>query len=542
MILGLQMYGPVANWKGDLKDLIRAAKAIGYDRLEPCLCLDGSSDNPSFLSMEQFKELAALMKELGLETISAHVVCLDLEACLESLYELSDNYGIKQFVVGLTELTEVSLQERAFVLRTVSAKLSAHGARILLHNGKADMATKLHGRTAYEYLCDICLGKVGMQFDTGWAARGGVDPAAFMERNMHRIESLHYKDFDMREDTDIDTPIGSGTLDNELFMQYGRAAGIPMFVDADVYHDVAGDAAQSYHYLMDIGQQRAHSVSYLNIYDTETGKVKILGRFPGVIEAPNWLPGEDTLIYNSEGAIYRYDIATGVSTKIESGAAKNCNNDHVVSFDKKEIAVSSDYGEGSDRGSRILILPLSGGEARLVTGNAPSYLHGWSPDGKELSYCAFRTVDGKMSVDIYTIPAEGGEEKRLTFEGFNDGPEYSPDGKHIWFISTRTGLMQVYRMNRDGSDIVQMTCDERNNWFGHVSPDCSKVVNIAYRKGDLQPGEHLPNMQVELWMMDYDGSNRRRILEFFGGQGSINVNSWSGDSRYFAFVSYDIEK
>lgn len=134
-----------------------------------------------------------------------------------------------------------------------------------------------------------------------------------------------------------------------------------------------------------------------------------------------------------------------------------------------------------------------------------------------------------------------GEEKRLTTEGFNDGPEYSPDGKHIWFISTRSGLMQVYRMNTDGSDIKQMTFENRNNWFGHVSPDGKKVVNLTYRVGDLKPNEHLPNMQVELWIMDYDGSNRKKVLSFFGGQGSLNVNSWSADSRYFAFVSYEVQ-
>jgi len=102
--------------------------------------------------------------------------------------------------------------------------------------------------------------------------------------------------------------------------------------------------------------------------------------------------------------------------------------------------------------------------------------------------------------------------------------------------------MQVYRMNRDGSDITQMTFEEQNNWFGHVSPDCRKVVNLSYRKGDLLSSEHLPNMRAELWMMNYDGSEREKIMEFFGVQGSINVNSWSADSRYFAFVSYEIER
>ena len=142
-------------------------------------------------------------------------------------------------------------------------------------------------------------------------------------------------------------------------------------------------------------------------------------------------------------------------------------------------------------------------------------------------------------MDVYAIPASGGEEKRLTFGGFNDGPEYSPDGRHIWFNSTRSGLMQVWRMNRDGSDPVRMTRNEDNCWFGHVSPDGKKVVYIVYHKGHLKPDEHLPNMQCELWLMNADGSDPRRLCSFFGGQGTINVNSWAPDSRRFAFVSYE---
>ena len=189
--------------------------------------------------------------------------------------------------------------------------------------------------------------------------------------------------------------------------------------------------------------------------------------------------------------------------------------------------------------SRVYIVPFDGSEPRLVTPDSPSFLHGWSPDGKEMAYCAFREIDGRPEVDVYSIPAAGGVEKRLTGGGFNDGPEYSPDGKQIWFNSTRSGLMQVWRMNRDGSDPVRMTRNEENCWFGHISPDGKKVVYIVYHKGHLRPDEHLPNMQCELWGMNADGSGPRRLCSFFGGQGTINVNSWAPDSRHFAFVSYE---
>ena len=144
-----------------------------------------------------------------------------------------------------------------------------------------------------------------------------------------------------------------------------------------------------------------------------------------------------------------------------------------------------------------------------------------------------------MRIEICTIPSDGGEETCLTDgKGYNDGPEYSPDGKHIWFNSTRSGLMQVGRMNRDGSGLTQMTDSDANNWFGHVSPDGKHVIFLTFAKGELEPNEHLPNMYVSLGMMDYDGQNKKKLLDLFGGQGSINVNSWAPDSRRIAYVKY----
>ena len=281
--------------------------------------------------------------------------------------------------------------------------------------------------------------------------------------------------------------------------------------------------------------ERDRDISLLEVYDTETGERRVLRRYDHLIEAPNWSKDGKSLYYNSRGKIWRYDLAGGYDRQIDTGFAVNCNNDHVLSPDGRQIAVSHSEENWI---SKVYILPITGGEPQLVTEKGPSFLHGWSPDGKQLAYCAFRPEgDG---ADIYTISAEGGEETRLTdAPGLNDGPEYSPDGQYIWVNSVRSGLMQLWRMKADGSEQTQMTFDEGwNSWFAHLSPDGKKVVYICYRKGDLEPGEHLPHKNVELRMMDADGSNVRTIARLFGGQGTINVNSWSPDSREFAFVSY----
>ena len=283
-------------------------------------------------------------------------------------------------------------------------------------------------------------------------------------------------------------------------------------------------------------QQKVTSI--LEICDITTGERTTVKEFPYLIEAPNWTSDGQWLIYNSGGKLYKLSPdQPGEPEQIETAYAVRCNNDHVLSADGQQIAIS--HGTKEDGQSRIYTLPITGGTPRLVTPMAPSYLHGWSPDGKQLAYCAAR----KGNFDVYVIPAEGGEEQRLTTaEGLDDGPEYAPDGKHIWFNSVRSGLMQVWRMKADGSEQTQMTFDEtRNAWLPHVSPDGQQVVFITYYKGDLEPGQHLANKNVELRIMPATGGESRLLVKLFGGQGTINVNSWAPDSRRFAFVSYRLQ-
>ena len=289
-------------------------------------------------------------------------------------------------------------------------------------------------------------------------------------------------------------------------------------------------------------QQRSNVTSVLEVLDVQTGQRTVLKEFPYLIEAPNWTVDGKWIIYNSNGLIYKLAAdGKGEVGLINTEYVVRCNNDHVLSADGKSIAVSSSPSPTGGT-SLIYTLPLEGGTPKLVTPWGPSYLHGWSPDGKTLAYCAFRSV--ASGADIYTISVNVGEEKRLTTaEGLDDGPEYSPDGKHIWFNSVRTGLMQVWRMNADGSEQTQMTFDEtRNAWFPHVSPDGKQVIYITYHVGDLEPGQQLANYNVELWVIPAAGGQPKRVAELFGGQGTINTNSWAPDSRHVAFVSYRLNE
>lgn len=272
--------------------------------------------------------------------------------------------------------------------------------------------------------------------------------------------------------------------------------------------------------------------SVLSTYDVSTGETSDVARFDRRIEAPNWTK-DGTLIYNADGSLYAYDLDRRDGRTIPSGFANRINNDHVLSPDGQWIGISHHSDDGL---SRIYVLPRRGGDPRLITPLGPSYLHGWSPDGSTLAYCAER--NGQF--DIYTVPAAGGNEIRLTATpGLDDGPEYSPDGRSIWFNSVRTGLMQIWRMNPDGSAPTQMTDRRANCWFPHVSPDGAWVVYLAYREGDVAPDAHPPGHHVTLEILPTAGGTPRVLTHLFGGQGSLNVNSWAPDSRRFAFVRYE---
>ena len=278
------------------------------------------------------------------------------------------------------------------------------------------------------------------------------------------------------------------------------------------------------------------SFSILEIVDVFSGERKVLKEFDHVIEAPNWTQDGRYLVYNSRGNMFTYELATGEIKEINTGFAIDCNNDHVLSPDNTQLAVSHFTNE--DATSRIYILPFNGGSPALVTEKGPSYLHGWSPDGRRMAYCAER--DGQY--DIYTISVDGGAETQLTnLPGLDDGPEYSPDGRHIWFNSTRSGLMQVWRMETDGSNPIHIVKEDANCWFPHVSPDGKWVVYITYGKNDVDAGDHPANKNVELRLIPAGGGASKTIMKLFGGQGTMNVNSWSPDNRTIAFVSYRLK-
>lgn len=286
------------------------------------------------------------------------------------------------------------------------------------------------------------------------------------------------------------------------------------------------------------GQVKKDTVSHILTVDIYTEQIDTINSVKDHFEAPNWHK-DGYLILNSRGKLYTLDLHSPQFKLLDTDFADKNNNDHGLSPDHQLLAIShNDIYDTSSKPYKphIYILPATGGKPRKITSEVPSYWHGWSPDGQFLVYCAERGGN----YDVYKISVDGGEEVRLTTDqGLDDGPEYSPDGKYIYYNSYQSGSMEIWRMDPDGNNKEQITDDQNSNWFAHPSPDGQWITYIAYIE-DQEQG-HPFGKQVKLRLMNLTSREIKDITPvFFGGQGTINVPSWSPDSKRIAFVGYEI--
>tara|TARA_R110002020_G_scaffold99215_4_gene235646 strand:+ start:2890 stop:4428 length:1539 start_codon:yes stop_codon:yes gene_type:complete len=276
--------------------------------------------------------------------------------------------------------------------------------------------------------------------------------------------------------------------------------------------------------------------SNMEIMNVETGHRKVLFYSAHSLQAPNWVNDDKDLVYNSNGFLYRYTFDGGEVKQINTGFATGNNNDHVFSFDESILGISHHNQEDNGTSSIYLMDPKGDSIPKKITKNGvgASYLHGISPDNKTIIFTANR----KDKYDIYGIDLETNKEFQITdTKDLDDGSEYSPDGKYIYFNSNRTGTMQLWRMDADGKNPKQLTTDTNyKDWFPHISPDGKWILFISFPP-DIPFSDHPFYKQCTLRLMPVEGGSPKIVGYIYGGQGSINVPSWSKDSKHIAFVT-----
>jgi Tol biopolymer transport system component len=247
------------------------------------------------------------------------------------------------------------------------------------------------------------------------------------------------------------------------------------------------------------------------------------------IAAPNWTPDGTALIVNGGGSLFWVDLDAPELLEIDTGLCINLNNDHGISPDGATLYFS-DHTYG--RGALIWRQSLDGeADPEQVTDKRPSWFHGISPDGQWICYTAVR--EGLFG--IYVAASDGSGEHCVIEGGHHyDGPDFSADGEWIWFNSDRTGASELWRVRLDGSGLERMTQDAMVNWFPHPAPEGDAVVYLAYPEGTVG---HPPMMHVELRLWR-PGQPSETLVTLTGGQGTINVPSWSPDGGAFAYVEY----
>ena len=289
-----------------------------------------------------------------------------------------------------------------------------------------------------------------------------------------------------------------------------------------------------------------HYRSKITIYDLATHSTRVVYQADQVIEAPNWSRDGKFLLINTEGHLYRLPLQSAGEPKPEQidlgPGGYMCNNDHDLSRDGNWLAFSA--SSPTSHQSQVYLSKADGSGVRLMTPDAPSYFHGWSPDGKWLAFVGQRGG----AFHLYRVSTAGGAERQLTSQGtYDDGTEYTPDGKWIYFNSNRSGSWRVWRMPAEGAGpgdakAEHITSDDWEDWFPHFSPDGKHMLVFSFPKGTTTHNDRMDGVVLRLMPAPGDklaSAKLEILLRFFGGQGTINVNSWSPDSRQFAFVVYE---
>lgn len=277
------------------------------------------------------------------------------------------------------------------------------------------------------------------------------------------------------------------------------------------------------------------------IADVETGGSELLLETDEIlIEAPNWTLDGRRLVVNGAGRLWSVPVDAPALVPIPLDGVPDLNNDHVLAPDGEHIFVSAmDW--------HIYQASLTGGPGRRITGRSGidglmHFLHGVSPDGQRLAFIGIELTGGaddiRLRANVFTLSVTGEDYRRITdTEHPADGSEYSPDGRWLYFNTEQfSGHAQLARAPVHGGEPERLRVSDTVDWFPHLSPDGRRAAFVAFPPGTEG---HPPDLCVEIMTASTDNWQQPTpIARIFGGQGSLNVNSWSQDNTHFAYVAY----
>jgi TolB protein len=176
-----------------------------------------------------------------------------------------------------------------------------------------------------------------------------------------------------------------------------------------------------------------------------------------------------------------------------------------------------------ERGCEIYVMNIDSSNQRsLVKRPTCSRSPVWSPNGKEIAFVSLLETSGPQA--IFVVDTATGNVEQLTLGSTYVGdPDWSPDGTRIIFASANSDLdINIFVMERDGSNLRQLTTDTYDDTQPSWNRDGSRIAFLSGRAGGTWQSEAGIHERYEIYVMDSEGNNVRRVTYSFYSITSID--------------------